>query len=136
MRISSRAIIIENGKLLTMFRRKINNGKVKEYYVIPGGGMENGETKEENVIRELKEEMNVDIRVIKYLGKIENNDRQDNYFLCKIINGTPHLGGEELEKNCEENYYMPVWIDLKDLDNADIAGKDLVKKCYNLLNYK
>ena len=34
MRISSRAVIIEDGKVLTMFRRKIKEGKTKEYYVI------------------------------------------------------------------------------------------------------
>ena len=39
-RVSSRAIIIENDKILVMFRRKIKEGKVKEYYVIPGGGKE------------------------------------------------------------------------------------------------
>ena len=46
-RISSRAIIIEDGKLLTMFRRKTKkDGSVKEYYVIPGGGLEENETLE------------------------------------------------------------------------------------------
>ena len=129
MRISSRAIIIENEKLLTMFRRKIKDGKVHEYYVIPGGGLEGDETKQENVIRELKEEMNVDIKVIRYLGKIENGDREENYFHCKIINGAPHLGGEELEKNQKNNYYEPTWFDLKDLEKTEIVGKDFVLKC-------
>ena len=39
-RISSRGIIIQDDKLLTIFRRKIKDGEVKEYYVIPGGGLE------------------------------------------------------------------------------------------------
>lgn len=69
-RISSRAIIIEDNKLLVMFRRKIKNGIKKEYYVIPGGGLEEGETLEQNVIREIKEEFNIDIKVIK---KLETN---------------------------------------------------------------
>ena len=129
MRISSRAIIIENGKLLTMFRRKIKDGKVKEYYVIPGGGLENGETKQQNVIRELKEEMNVDIKVLNFVGKVEENDREDNYFYCEITNGTPHLGGEELDRMTEENYYQPTWVDLKDLDNIDISCKEFILKC-------
>ena len=73
MRISSRAIIIKDGKLLAMFRRKIKDGKVKEYFAIPGGGLEENETLEENVVRELKEEMNVDIKVLGYLAETMKN---------------------------------------------------------------
>lgn len=127
-RVSSRAIIIEDGKLLAMFRRKIKeDGSVKEYYVIPGGGLEENETLEENVIRELKEEFNVDIEIVKFLSTEEYEDTIANYFLCKIINGTPKLGGEELERMTSENYYEIRYIDLKDVDNYDINAKDIIK---------
>ena len=127
-RVSSRAIIIEDGKLLTMFRRKIkNDGSIKEYYVIPGGGLEENETLEENVIRELKEEFNVDIEVIKFLESVEYKDTIANYFLCKIVNGTPKLGGEELERMSESNYYEVRFVDLNELDNIDINAKDIIK---------
>lgn len=120
-RVSSRAIIIEDNKLLAMFRRKIkNDGSVKEYYVIPGGGLE------ENVIRELKEEFSVDIEVIKFLGTEEYDDTIANYFLCKIVNGTPKLGGEELERMTKENYYEIKYIDLKEIDCYDINAKKLI----------
>lgn len=127
-RVSSRAIIIEDGKLLAMFRRKIKkDGSVKEYYVIPGGGLEDGETLEENVIRELKEEFNVDIEVVKFLTTEEYDDTRANYFLCKIVNGTPKLGGEELDRMTPENYYEIRYIDLNDIDNYDINAKDIIK---------
>lgn len=127
-RVSSRAIIIDDGKLLAMFRRKIKkDGSIKEYYVIPGGGLEDGETLEENVIRELKEEFNVDIEVIKFMGTEEYDDTIANYFLCKIVNGTPKLGGEELDRMTPLNYYEVRYIDLKDIDNYDINAKDLIK---------
>lgn len=127
-RVSSRAIIIEDNKLLTMFRRKIkNDGSVKEYYVIPGGGLEEGETLEENVIRELKEEFNVDIEIIKFLGTEEYDDTIANYFLCKIVMGTPKLSGEELERMNPENYYEIKYIDLKEIDCYDINAKDIIK---------
>ena len=127
-RVSSRAIIIEDGKLLTMFRRKIKkDGSVKEYYVIPGGGLEESETLEENVIRELKEEFNVDIEVVKFLTTEEYDDTIANYFLCKIVNGTPKLGGEELDRITPENYYEIRYIDLNDIDNYDINAKDIIK---------
>ena len=128
-RVSSRAIIIEDGKLLTMFRRKIKkDGSVKEYYVIPGGGLEESETLEENVIRELKEEFNVDIEIVKFLSTEEYDDTIANYFLCKIVNGTPKLGGEELDRMTPENYYEIRYIDLNDIDNYDINAKDIIKK--------
>ena len=127
-RVSSRAIIIEDNKLLAMFRRKIkNDGSVKEYYVIPGGGLEENETLEENVIRELKEEFSVDIEIVKFLSTEEYEDTIANYFLCKIVNGTPKLGGEELERMTSENYYEIRYIDLKDIDNYDINAKDIIK---------
>lgn len=127
-RVSSRAIIIEDGKLLAMFRRKIKkDGSVKEYYVIPGGGLEDGETLEENVIRELKEEFNVDIEVVKFLTTEEYDDTIANYFLCKIVNGTPKLGGEELERMTNENYYEVRYINLNEIDNYDINAKDIIK---------
>lgn len=127
-RVSSRAIIIEDGKLLTMFRRKIKkDGSIKEYYVIPGGGLEEEETLEENVIRELKEEFNVDIEVVKFLGTEEYDDTIANYFLCKIVSGTPKLSGEELERMTSENYYEIRYIDLNDIDNYDINAKDIIK---------
>lgn len=127
-RVSSRAIIIEDGKLLAMFRRKIKeDGSVKEYYVIPGGGLEENETLEENVIRELKEEFNVDIEIVKFLSTEEYEDTIANYFLCKIINGTPKLGGEELDRMTPENYYEIRYIDLKKIDNYDINAKDIIK---------
>lgn len=127
-RVSSRAIIIEDNELLTMFRRKIkNDGSVKEYYVIPGGGLEEGETLEENVIRELKEEFNVDIEIVKFLSTEEYEDTIANYFLCKIVNGTPKLGGEELERMTSQNYYEIRYINLNDIDNYDINAKDIIK---------
>ena len=128
-RVSSRAIIIDDNKLLTMFRRKIkSDGTVKEYYVIPGGGLEEGETLEENVIRELKEEFNVDIEVVKFLGTEEYDETIANYFLCKIVSGTPKLSGEELERMTPENYYEIRYIDLNDIDNYDINAKNIIKK--------
>ena len=128
MRISSRAVIIENGKLLTMFRRKVKDGVKKEYYVIPGGGLEDGETLEQNVVRELKEEMNVDIKVLGYLGERVDSETTAHYFHCQITNGTAHLGGEELDRMTEQNYYEPMYVKIEDLKNINIYGTEFVEK--------
>ena len=131
MRVSSRAVIIENQKLLTMFRRKIKDGKTKEYYVLPGGGLEDGETLEQNVVRELKEEMNVDIKVLGYLGQRVDSETTAHYFHCQIINGTPHLGGEELDRMTDQNYYEPKYVEISNLKNIEIYGTEFVEKALN-----
>ena len=131
MRNSARAVIICDGKVLTMFRRlKNKDGSIKEYYVLPGGGIEENETMEQTVVRELKEEMNLDIKIIEYLGKefIEGRG-ENNFFYCEVIGNTvPQLSGEELEKVCEDNYYEPMYIDLKDIENINLYAKEFVYK--------
>ena len=126
-RVSSRAIIIEDGKVLAIFRRKLIDGVLKEYYVIPGGGLEEGETLEENVTRELKEELGLDIEIIKFLKTSEYEKDIANYFLCKIKSGTPKIGGEELDRMNENNYYEPMYLDIDKIDEYDISEKDLIK---------
>ena len=131
MRKSSRAIIIKDGKMLTMFRRKINGEEIKEYYVIPGGGLEDNETLEQNVIRELKEEMSVDIKILGYLGNMQDEKNSQYYFHCEITNGEPKLGGEELDRMTKENYYEPRWIELSEINNINILGTQFIEKAKN-----
>ena len=131
MRISSRAVIIENNKLLTMFRRRKIDDKYVEYFTIPGGGQNDGESLEETVKRELKEEMNVDISIIGYLGSAVDAKGEANYFQCKIVSGTPVLSGEELERLSDANFYKPTFLDLKDIENVTLYGKEFVYKAIN-----
>ena len=131
-RISSRGIIIEDDYVYAMFRRRIkDDGTIKEYYVIPGGGIEENETLEENLLREMKEEFSVDVKINGYLGKDEGEDSIANFFSCSIINGTPTLGGEEKERCTENNYYEIRKVPIKDLDKIDILAKDMIMKAYN-----
>ena len=130
-RVSSRGIIIEDGSVYAMFRRRIkDDGTVKEYYVIPGGGIEENETLEENVIREMKEEFSVDVKIDGYLGKDEGEDTIAHFFACSIVNGIPCLGGEELERCTESNYYEIRKVSINNLDKVDILSVDMIIKAY------
>lgn len=130
-RVSSRGIIIEDGSVYAMFRRRIkDDGTVKEYYVIPGGGIEENETLEENVIREMKEEFSVDVKIDGYLGKDEGEDSIAHFFACSIVNGIPCLGGEELERCTESNYYEIRKVPINNLDKVDILSVDMIIKAY------
>jgi len=113
--IQSRAIVIRNGKILVMFRRK----NKEEYYVIPGGHMRDGETPEETATREVEEETTVKINTLKpayeitdYAGKRPN---KEYYFTAEWQEGEPILSGEESGRSDESNFFLPMWIPLTDV---------------------
>lgn len=131
-RVSARGIIIDGDNVYLIFRRRIREDEgVKEYYVIPGGGVEQEENLEEAVKRELKEEFSVDVDIIGYLGVDEGNDSIAHFFSCKILRGIPKLGGEELKRCCRENFYEIRKIKITDLDEMDVLAKEMIMKAYN-----
>lgn len=127
-RVSSRAIIIDEDKLLTLFRRKIINDEVKEYYSLPGGGQENGETLEENIIREVKEELSIDISILGYVGQIEDDKSITHFFHCQKVKGKPALGGPEKIRDCNENHYEVSYLKLDNLHKENIYYIDMINK--------
>lgn len=133
-RINGRAIIIDGDEVLLMFRRKIKNGIVKEYYAIPGGGQEENETLEECTKREIKEEFNLDVEIKDFLGKVEDDKNIGYIYKANIIGGIFKLGGEELEHNSEENYYEVRKIKIKDIDKYNILeeNKALIRKALSI----
>jgi len=130
-RVSSRGVIIEDNNLITLFRRKLINNKIMEYYSLPGGGLEENESIEESVIRELKEELSVDVIVRGYVGKRETDTAVEYYFDCSIVEGTPILGGEEKEQNNPNNYYEVRKLPLSEIYNVDLLGQNLIIKALN-----
>ena len=64
------AIIQEDDKFLATQR---GYGEFKGLWEFPGGKIDSGETREEALIREIKEELNTDIKINKFLLTIEYN---------------------------------------------------------------
>jgi ADP-ribose pyrophosphatase YjhB (NUDIX family) len=64
-RITSAVLVMHDGKFLLAERNKEN---YRGYWVIPGGGVEFGETTKDAAIREIKEETNLDVDIIKLIG--------------------------------------------------------------------
>jgi ADP-ribose pyrophosphatase len=132
-RISARGIIIENDSVYAIYRRKkLPDGKIKSWYATPGGGVEGNESPNEAVIRELKEELSLDVEIINLLDILWEENNIVFLFHCQIINGTPELGGPEKEKQREDNFYEIRKIKLSEIDdeNIDISYKDLIKLAY------
>lgn len=114
-RIRAVAIIVNDDKILVIHR--INNGK--EYFVFPGGGVENGETVEQAVLREVQEETALEVKIEKLLyHHIYDDDTEHFFYLCRYISGEPKLGnGNEARdmKGSNANFYKPIWYKIKGL---------------------
>lgn len=114
--LASVSIIMHEKKLLLVARE---SGKYLGYWETPGGHIEEDETPEEAVIREVKEEAGVDVRIIKSLGIIENNNSICNYFDCELIDSS----------QIENNYQIKL-VSLNELSKYTItpfALENLVK---------
>ncbi len=134
-RVGCRGIIIEDGKVLLSWEER------KNVYMSPGGGVENGESLEECVVRELSEEAGFKVKVIKPLFKVNEYCFEtlwvNNYFLCEIEGECErHLTESEIY-----NRVKPVWLDLEkaieifgEYESKTIDHASLYLREYTVLN--
>ena len=140
---TSRAIIEVNynGKkcIVTIKRTKYKNENViNEYYTLPGGHVEGHETNEETVVREVFEELNININVKEKICSIYNKDldRYEEFFICDIMSGKISAGSgpEWINQNIEKyGTYDIVYIDVNNIDKYNILPleiKELLIKKY------
>jgi 8-oxo-dGTP diphosphatase len=108
-KIVSGPIIIENGKLL-LIKDEDN------FYKIPGGKLEIGESLEEACKREVKEEINGDIIILKELSTMTiykpDITLELHHFLAKLKNRDIKPESEVREMK---------WIEIKRLNQYDTA---------------
>lgn len=122
------AIIFRDNKVLLIYRRKPG----REYWVFPGGGVEDSETTEETLIREVKEETNLDVINYTFAFSVKFEDTSDveqPFFYCDVSEGTPEIVGEEREINCEDNYYRLEWVKISELKHINLfpeSAKELI----------
>ncbi len=75
-RLGSAVIVEKDGKVLLGERNKEN---YRGYWVLPGGGVEWGETIEQAAVREIKEETGLDIELIRFVCHKEIIATHANY---------------------------------------------------------
>lgn len=110
-------IYIENKKLLC------TRTKGKEKYYSPGGKREQGESDEETLIREVKEEVSVDIikDTIQYYGTFEAQaDGKEEGVIVKMTCYTAEYEGHlQPSSEVEEINYL----DTSNMDKITLAGR-------------
>lgn len=113
----SAAIIIKDNKIFVMQR---GYGEFKDWWEFPGGKIEEGETPEQCLKREIKEELKADINIDKYLCTVKydypNFHLKMECFICSLIDGHLELVEAEDAK----------FITNDQLDNIDFLPADLL----------
>lgn len=109
---AARAIIIEDGKILVMHRNKYGS----EYFTLVGGRAKEGESLEQTLVREVKEETGLDVTKAR-LAFVEEHPEpyNDQYiYLCEVA---PHesiaiqdTSEEAFMNRLDLNTHKPVWV--------------------------
>ena len=119
MRNRSMAIVMRNGTIL--MEEVYFEGR--HFYTLPGGGMEEGESPEETVLRELKEECGLDGNVIRLLNVIHRADGSEEYtYQVEVSEDQVATTGYDPEFPLYEQVIEQVrWMKLNELSEKDRA---------------
>ena len=119
-------VIISNAKIL-LEKRKSEPGKGK--WSIPGGLVELGETIEQTVIREVKEETSLEVEspelvdVVNYITVDENGDIKYHFvmidYLVKLKGGMLRAADDAAELN---------WVPLDEVEKYDLTFRTFFER--------
>lgn len=119
-------VIIYNPELtaiLLIHRQK----KQRNYWVVPGGGAKRSETPRETAIREINEELRIELTPaqLRQLFVID-----DEYFFLTDYRqkAVPDISGEEKERSTSTNVYRPAWVTLSELLKINLMPPALSNK--------
>lgn len=111
------AIIIESGKVLIAKRKP--TVKLANLWEFPGGKVEDGETPEQCLMRELREEFEIEVEVGEHLGTRVHE--YDFGTIELLVFRTEVLGGEmKLNDHTEV-----AWVGTEDLGRYEFAPADI-----------
>ena len=111
------AAIIRKGEKI--FATQRGYGEWKDWWEFPGGKMEVGETPEEALVREIREELSAEISVDELLCTVEYDYPQFHLtmycYICSLLTEAIHLNEHEAAK----------WLEKDELDNFRWLPADL-----------
>ena len=106
-----------------IFATQRGYGTYKDWWEFPGGKIDPGETPEQALVREIKEELDTDIRVGEYLITVEHDYPEFHLtmdcFMCEILSGTLTLIEHEAARWLPvDNMWQVKWLE---------ADKDVIR---------
>jgi len=120
-------------KKILLIRRKKPD---REYWVVPGGGLEAHESYEQAAVRELREELELPVRQMSELCTINLDNSTEKYFISYSDScGKVEMHGEELKRSAVDNIYEPVWVDVSNIQRITLLPVELKKRLQEM-NWK
>ena len=121
--------LIEDKNRYLMIRQEV---KGKLFWDLPGGRVEHGESPYDTLHREVKEETNLDIKIVKPVGmwwffrEVDEDQVVCNTFLCKPNHSDVNMNINPADENIKEFR----WLTKEEILNLDMypSLKELIKK--------
>jgi 8-oxo-dGTP diphosphatase len=112
--VVARAVVVHDGAVLLV------QDLAAGYWFFPGGHVEDGETPEQALVRELREELDVGATITEHWGELENRwDRhhETNHVFAVWIDAADPVS--------QEPHLAAGWHRLDDLDHTDVRPRQL-----------
>lgn len=113
------AVIIEGEKILCVQRNANKFDYISNKWEFPGGKLEENERIEQTIVREIEEELNLEIQVKNFLLQVDHRYPDFNLvmdtFVCEIVGG-------ELKLN---EHIDSKWLGVEELNQLDWAAADI-----------
>ena len=109
-RLTGKAVVFDNENKVALVGSKVNS-----FYLLPGGGIDEGESIEDGIKRECLEEIGCKIKVLNNIGVIEDfRDRDQKHcinhcYIAKLVGSKGKLRLTEEEK---KNGMHVIWVSL------------------------
>jgi 8-oxo-dGTP pyrophosphatase MutT (NUDIX family) len=117
MRIRAGIVLIQDNKVALIERHRAG----LDYFVFPGGGVDEGESPEQAAVREAFEELGVKVAIQQKVAEVQFGQKSRQvYFLAEQIGGEFGTGtGEEFmdfnPDHPQKGIYIPIWMPIDEL---------------------
>ncbi len=117
MRVRAGIVLIKDHQVALIERHRAG----LDYFVFPGGGVDEGEMPEQAAIRETMEELGIEVVIKQRVAEIQLGQKSRQvYFLVEHVSGEFGTGtGEEFTdsdpNDPDEGIYVPIWMPIAEL---------------------
>jgi 8-oxo-dGTP pyrophosphatase MutT (NUDIX family) len=125
MRIRAGCVLIEGNNIALIERHRAG----RHYFSFPGGGVDEGESYEQAAVREMEEELGLQVKVIRKIADVLFNGKPQYYFLVERIGGEFGTGSGEEYGSYDPAYgtYQPVWMPLDEILAHNVVPRPLAE---------